>query len=236
VGIIGGVFIGVPLGLLIGGSSGVDAWWRIEGWPTAEEWQGFGAIATVIVAVSAVFYARRQVVEARDLRLEQAQPYVVATPIPELSTGRQACLLIRNYGSTVAQEICVHFPEARVAIPEAKEPSTWTSTSDLRLATSTLAPGQEIFEWVSILDAADDDGVRCVGVEVSCTNWRGERQTLTYNISHGPANIFGNPPGLSDVVHELGHIGRTMENWSAADRRALVVESPRESTRRIFGE
>lgn len=235
-GLAAGAPLGALVGLLLGRITSGAAWWRIEGWPTAEEWQAFGAIAAVIVAVSAVLYARRQVKEAQKLRREQAQPYVVATPVPELSTGRQACLLIRNYGPTAAHEVGVHFPDTRVVVPESKNSSTWTTTSDLRLSVSTLAPGQEIYEWITIMAGADEDGVRSAQVEVSFTNWLGERETLNYNISHGPLSIFGKPAALSDVVHELRHIGHTLKGWSAGDRRALIVESPGESTTRIFEE
>jgi hypothetical protein len=55
-GLASGVALGVVLGLILGRTPG-GAWWRIEGWPSPDEWQAFGAIAALFVAVSAVLYA-----------------------------------------------------------------------------------------------------------------------------------------------------------------------------------
>lgn len=39
---------------------GESEWWRIEGWPTAEEWQAWWAMLTFLVAAGGVFFALRQ--------------------------------------------------------------------------------------------------------------------------------------------------------------------------------
>jgi flavorubredoxin len=145
-------------------------------------------------------------------------------------------LSIKNYGLTSAHDITVHFPDNRVIVPDAQNSGTWSSTQDLQLAVSTLAPGQETFEWVAIMAAADKNGIRSAEVEVSCKNWLDERQEVTYRISHGPSNIFGKPAALSDVVNELGQISRILEGCTSSDRRAVLMESPRESKKRIFEE
>jgi hypothetical protein len=81
------------------------------GW-TADEWSAFGAlmaaagaIGTLIVAVVAARAAFRQVAEARELRQEQAQPYVAVYMEPSAATPEIVDLVIRNFGATAAHEV-----------------------------------------------------------------------------------------------------------------------------------
>lgn len=213
-------------------------WWRMEGWPTAAEWQAFGAVGTMVVAIVAASYAWKQIAEARALRREQAQPYVLATPIPELSDGRHVCLAIKNYGPRPAHDIKVHFPEAWVTVPSKAKGSegTWEGTSDLRLAVSTLAPGQEIYEWLNIMEAADIAGVRSAIVEVTYCDSRSLPYANKYRISHGPLGLFGKADPLTEIERQLDGIRHILNGWKSPDGRSLNVESPNESRSRIFGE
>ena len=38
----------------------MNEWWRVDGWPTADEWQALWAFATLVVAVVAAWLALRQ--------------------------------------------------------------------------------------------------------------------------------------------------------------------------------
>lgn len=206
---------------------------------TGEFWAMVAALATLLTAIVAIWgiiYARGQLKEVKRARLEQAQPYVFATPIPELSVGRQACLLIRNYGSTAAHEIKVHFPGTWVIAPISKLSSSkgYSGTRDLQLSASTLAPGQEIYEWISIATAPDKQGVYRADVEVSYTDWLQENHTIKYEIAHGPTSLFSRSQPLGDIATQLQEIQRTMQRWSSFDRRALVTESRFESQSRLF--
>jgi hypothetical protein len=88
---------------------------------------GAASVLALVGVVVATIYARRQLAEARTTRLEQTQPYVMATPIPELSQGRQAALQIKNHGQSAAHDVQVHFPKA-VLLPHE---DGWKSGNDL---------------------------------------------------------------------------------------------------------
>jgi hypothetical protein len=86
-----------------------------EAGPSVTDWiTAIGAIVTAVVAVAALIYAARQLVEAskareqtKQLELEKSQPYVVVT-MEELD-GNPAILnlVIRNYGTTLARDVRV---------------------------------------------------------------------------------------------------------------------------------
>lgn len=210
-------------------------WWPIPVWPTAAEWQAVGALGTLMVAIVAASYAWKQVVEARELRREQAQPYVLATPIPELSEGRQACLVIKNYGPRPAHDIAVHFPGAAVVVPskDSHSQGTWSGTRDLRMAVSTLAPGQEIYECISIMDETDDEGVRSADVIVSYTDSSNEKFENKYVISHGPLGLFGKSDPLTEIGDQINQIRKTLQAWSTPDGRSFNAETPKEYQTRM---
>jgi hypothetical protein len=69
------------------------------------DWSALAESITAIVALSAGVIASRQLREARRLRLEQAQPYVVAyaehTPAGPFTID----IVIRNFGTTAAYDI-----------------------------------------------------------------------------------------------------------------------------------
>jgi hypothetical protein len=90
----------------------------IFGWST-EEWSALasliGAVAsvgTLVVAVVAVLAAFRQVKEARILREEQAQPYVVVYFEPSRASSIHFDLVVRNIGQTAAQDVSIAFEPA----------------------------------------------------------------------------------------------------------------------------
>ncbi|MFG3419990.1 hypothetical protein [Micromonospora sp. NPDC048063] len=73
--------------------SNPDAWAAVAGWTTA-------GIATV-----AGFIAYHQVKEAKRLRQEQAQPYVVAYMEPSQADQQIIDLVVKNFGTTAATDV-----------------------------------------------------------------------------------------------------------------------------------
>lgn len=74
---------------------------------SAESWTALAAWAAVAIALAAATVGRGQLTEARALRREQAQPYVVAFLEPSLADAVHVDLVIRNTGATAAFNVCV---------------------------------------------------------------------------------------------------------------------------------
>jgi hypothetical protein len=77
--------------------------------PSAQTWSAVGdlagataALGTLAVAIGAVYAAFQQVRQARELREEQARPYVAVFMEPSTRSPRVIDLVIRNFGSTAA--------------------------------------------------------------------------------------------------------------------------------------
>lgn len=83
-------------------------------WPlnTAEEWSALAGWVTAAVASIAGGVAVGQLGEARRLRLEQAQPYVVAFMDPSPAGSWYVDLVVRNFGVTAAHDVRVEIKPA----------------------------------------------------------------------------------------------------------------------------
>jgi hypothetical protein len=73
----------------------------LEDW-AAEPWTALATWVTADVALDAGIIALRQLGEARRLRLEQAQPYVVAYMEPSAGAWWLIDLVVRNFDTTAA--------------------------------------------------------------------------------------------------------------------------------------
>jgi hypothetical protein len=78
-----------------------DAWTAIATW--------LGACVAVAVGIGAVTVGGRQLSEARRLRREQAQPYVVVFTEGSGNDPRHFDLVIKNFGMTAATDVRVVF-------------------------------------------------------------------------------------------------------------------------------
>jgi hypothetical protein len=135
-----------------------DAWqWLAGAWQwilalEAAEWSAIASWATVAVAVVAASVAYRQVREARRLREEQAQPYVVVF-LEEAELRRNIDLVIKNLGATAATDISVRLdPTPERALDPAGD---WSPL--LPESLPVLVPGQE---WRTLFDRTDQRGPR----------------------------------------------------------------------------
>jgi hypothetical protein len=79
---------------------------------SAEQWAAGAAWFTAAVAVAAGVIALRQVTEARRLREQQAQPYVVTYMEPNAATPHIIDLVVRNFGTTAAYNVRLHVEPA----------------------------------------------------------------------------------------------------------------------------
>lgn len=111
----------------------------------AEDWTALAAWSTVAVAVAAAVAALRQVSEARRLRLEQAQPYVV-TYLEESGVSDFVDLVVKNLGTTAALEVSIEVrPEPRRAMESEHSNLAPLIPDDIPV----LVPGQE---WRTLFD------------------------------------------------------------------------------------
>ncbi|GIF44407.1 hypothetical protein [Actinoplanes xinjiangensis] len=124
------------------GKTNPDTWAAAAGWTTA------------CIAVIASVAAFRQVRIAREVREEQAQPYVVAFMEPSQAEQHILELAIKNFGTTAAHDVRVESnpPLVRTASEHEKE----SETVKLFDIMPVMAPGQEwrIF-WDSTLRRKD---------------------------------------------------------------------------------
>lgn len=202
------------------------AWWRIEGWPTADEWQAFGSVGTLLVAVVAAGFAWQQVSEARALRREQAQPYVAAY----LDLNNEVdfsfmIFVIKNFGLTAAHDIRISIdPPMKRAWGKVANPEPLDVASTI----TTLVPGQEwktLFDWAPHRQAAELYDVYTVKIE--------------YKDAHGkdmPAGTFTIDWNQYRTMRKLGvktthHIGKsvqeinnTLKKWTQGASGPLSVQ------------
>lgn len=115
---------------------------------TAEAWAALGTWATVALAVGAVIVARNQLNEARDLRREQAQPYVVAFMEQNPHAPQFVELVIRNFGVTAARDVKITAspPLRRTGDAGGAPEAVW-----LPNVVPVLVPGQE---WRTFWDVS----------------------------------------------------------------------------------
>lgn len=186
------------------------AWWRIDGWPTADEWVAFGSVWTLVIAAVAAVFAWRQVNEARTLRREQAQPYIAAY----LDLNNEVdfvfiSFVIKNFGLTAAHNIQISVdPPMKRAWGKVSNPEPLPLPATI----TTLVPGQEwktLFDWAPHRLQAELFDVHTV--------------TITYDDSRGKKM----PKGTFDIdwnqyrnVRKVGvktphHIGKAVEEISA---------------------
>jgi hypothetical protein len=125
-----------------------DAWHTMRSW-TAEDYSSLASWLTAIIALIAGVIAYRQVREARRLRIEQAQPYVVAYMDQSVAASYLIDLVIRNFGTTLALDVTV------ASSPTLKRSTQTGATEDVWLfeRMPALAPGQE---WRTFWDASHE--------------------------------------------------------------------------------
>lgn len=113
----------------------------------AEDWTAIATWVTAAIALAAAAAALRQVREARRLREEQAQPYVVVY-LEETNVHYFVDLVIKNLGTTAATDITVMLdPPPERAIQRNKPDTTFSPLVPDEL--SVLVPSQE---WRTLFD------------------------------------------------------------------------------------
>src|SRR5665647_3006400 len=195
--------------------------------------QAGAAVLTVIAAIAAAFYAAAQVRQARELREEQARPFVTVSFRPSHSV---VCnIVIKNEGSTLARNVRFAFsPEWESSDAERnkiKDSKLW------REGIATLVPGQEIAILADMfpdrykrtdLPTAYEVEVRYEGVATRSSGSRAKagptfvlNYTLDFEVFYGynQAQLYG----LHEVADAVRQIRARLDSWSESPSGRLSV-------------
>jgi hypothetical protein len=186
---------------------------------TAEQWTAAGTWATVVVALVAATVGLRQVREARRLREDQAQPYVVAIMEQNLTAPSIIEIAFRNYGTTAARNIHVmSTPKLRCTDGHGGVQDVWVPD-----VIPMLAPGQE---WRTFWDdgplrlACDElRGEDAHRIVITCDGVDRTGQQTTTSVLDWAAHrgrLFVQAKTMDDAARALHDISQTIARWSEA--------------------
>jgi hypothetical protein len=104
-----------------------------------EDWAALGACVTALIAIIAALVAWRQVLEARQLRRQQAQPYVAVAMETSAAAQNMVDLVVKNFGTTAAYDVSVSID------PKPQRSGAAGGVEDVSVPKvfRTLVPGQE---------------------------------------------------------------------------------------------
>lgn len=190
--------------------------WGPEHWTAAAAW------ATVAVAVIAGVIALLHVREARRLRQEQAQPYVVAYMEPSSATPHIIDLVVRNFGMTAAYDVEVSIsPSLERSIQGGEPEAVWLFD---RLP--VLVPGQE---WRTMWDfgpsRADSDLPDRHNATVSYRDSKGRDMQPLSTVLDWTAYMgrrWVTVYGIHDAAKALREIDKRMKQWGEGFRGLSV--------------
>lgn len=197
--------------------------WRPSDWQAAS---GFG---TLLVAATATLIARRQLIQARELREEEAAPFIVVDIVPDRPGGWLLDLVIENTGKTMARDVRITFePPIQTAIDmKGYEPQNW---SPLRDGIKTLIPSRRLH---SLFDSAHEryptDLPRQYEVNVDCKDARGRPQptvTITIDLEPTFGAMTSREKGLDHLVQEVEKLRKASEKIAKKVGTVEVFDGP----------
>lgn len=182
------------------------------------------AVCTLVVAVTAVFFARGQLKEARTLRREQAQPYVTVSMERSAASSDLIDLVIKNLGTTAAFDVDLVSEPVMTRGADGDRSDVWPGAK-----IPTLVPGQE---WRTFWDTT----YRRLGQEAQHLANR-HQVTVEFNDSRGDSYQFASvldwdvlrgrqsitERGVHDAAEALRAINKEMEKWTEGSRDGLKV-------------
>ncbi len=203
---------------------------------TPEDWSALSAGVTAIVAVVAALFAFLQVRQARLLREEQAQPFVVVDFESSAVWQNAIELVIENIGKTVARDVRVTF-DPPLESTEQHEGYDLSKSVLLAEGIPTMPPGKRVAALFDLSHKRYDSGLPMSYVAtVNFSDARGKRQdALTYvldlNFRYGLMRFT--EYGLHDGVKAIREIRDTMKKWTAVHPRGLRVYTVDDDARRF---
>jgi hypothetical protein len=191
----------------------------------AEDWSAIGTCTTVAVAVAAGIIAFFQVREARRLREEQAQPYVVVYLGTSTGGDWVIDLVIKNLGTTAATDVKVAMdPPPQRAIDSNRD----GDGDGLMIPESIplLVPGQEWRTlWDTTLKRHDSGLPERYTTTVSFKDSRG-RENFDFEFVLDWGTVLNRELvttyGLHDAAKALREMNKTVKGWSEGSRGLKV--------------
>ena len=190
-----------------------------------EDWSAFGTNVTAFIAVGAGLVAWRQLHEARRLREEQAQPYVVCYAEKTSGHDQSVDIVIRNFGSTVARDVMltveptlmrsghaggesepVHLPPLIPALVPGQEWRTWWDLGTERVDFPDLHDRHEV-----LVTYRDGKG-KSLPPTPSVLDWR-DFATREWVVTKG----------VHEVASALEDIRRTVKSFQNSGRGGMAV-------------
>jgi hypothetical protein len=198
-------------------------WWEATTWSSAA-WAAVAAWATFGVLAGSLWFAGKQVREARDMRREQARPFVLV----DLTTDFLIELEISNSGATVARNVQMTFSPPLAST--LTQPWPWQSSSMFTDGIPTLAPGRT--HRLTFDDSAarlDSDLPRVHRVRLTYTGPDDysyeDEQVLDLNVMEGTR--LRADPG-AELARHLKAISSTLRRWHSSNRLMVDVQSRRQ--------
>jgi hypothetical protein len=191
------------------------AWWLLLGglltWPSAERVVALGAIGQLVVLVVAALYARAQVREARELREDQARPFVVLDF--EMGHPPLMYLVVANLGRTIARN--VRF-EVDPPFESSRDASNPVPLAKLKLFTEgipSLVPGKRIVFLFDLLNHRPKELPNSYRVTL---RYEGERGPLPPDVQRLDLDLYRPlvPVQLYTVHHVAQQLGKIEQHIS----------------------
>jgi hypothetical protein len=210
--------------------------WLVD-WVSAERVVALATMGQLVVLIVAALYARAQVREARELRKDEARPYVVVDFEPDRVPFVN--LVVANLGRTMARNV-------RIEVDPPFDSSVYRS-APLPLARfklfsegiPSLAPGKRIvLLFDQMYDRAELELPDSYRVRLSY-EWDGgeplsEELRLDLDLYRPLRRVqLGT---VHDLSKTLNKISQQLEKWSAGTGGGLLVLSPKDRRRRILTE
>ncbi|SOD98781.1 hypothetical protein SAMN06272739_2030 [Blastococcus haudaquaticus] len=192
---------------------------------TPDDWSAFGTNVTAFIAVAAGLVAWRQLREARKLREEQAQPYVVCYAEKTPGHDQSVDIVIRNFGTTVARDVeltvqpslmrsghagrepeQVHLPAQIPALVPGQEWRTWWDLGTARVDFPDLPDRHDV------LVTYQDSKGKPLPSTPSVLDWR-DFSTREWLVTKG----------VHEIATALQEIRRTVKSFQNSGRGGMAV-------------
>ena len=193
-----------------------------------EQYSAFGTMATAVVAVVAAAFAYLQVRHSRQLREDQARPFVVVDFEVPSHSSHLVYLVIENMGQTLARNVKVTFSPDLESASHVLEGYPLAESTLLKNGIPSLPPGRRI---TALFDHAVDrfnaDLPMSYEATVMCEDAHGKAQDplkYTLDLSFLYGLLRTEERGMHDAAKALMAIEKTIKQWGeGAAARGLTV-------------
>jgi hypothetical protein len=171
-----------------------------------------------LILFLATLYARKQVIESKELREIQTQPYVVASFQNDSYSQNILVFNISNLGASVAKNIKVSIePPLKSSFGRPGEEDDFSSWLVLSHGISTLVPKQSINYFVDVLHSRllNKESVTRHEVTVTFSNSKLDKHySLNYTLDIGMwiGSMYDSRKTLDNVVQSLDSIKDAMNS------------------------